>query len=277
MARKTRIHYDGALYHVIARGNNREYIFEKEIDKEEYIKKVEKYISKYDGKLFAYVIMDNHCHLIIEVSDNPLSKIMQLIQQTYTSWYNRNYKRSGHVFEQRYKSILCDKDSYLLSLIRYIHQNPVRAKISGINYKYSSHGEYIGGVNNICLVEEVLSRISLNKKKAIEGYIEFMDVENEQLMEEGTGDASKSLENIETEINKMILDKKEFLKIIESFEKGNKISVDEIKGKYLRCGKTGLRNGFIKEALKHKAIKQVELSEFLGVSYHLVSKIWNDK
>ena len=102
-----------------------------------------KYIDKYNGKLYPYVIMDNHCHLLIEVSKTPLAKIMQLIQQTYTSWYNRNYKRSGHVFEQRYKSIICDKDSYLLSLIRYIHQNPVRAKTADINYKYSSHKEYI--------------------------------------------------------------------------------------------------------------------------------------
>ena len=287
MPRKPRIHYEGALYHVIARGNNREYIFKNEIDKEEYLKKVTKYIDKYNGKLYAYVIMDNHCHLLIEVSDIPLSKIMQLIQQTYTSWYNRNYKRSGHVFEQRYKSILCDKDSYLLSLIRYIHQNPVRAKIAGINYKYSSHKEYIRGINNVCLVEEILSMFSLNKKKAIESYIEFMDIEDRELREKGIGDLSPSFENIEIEINKMIFDKKEINKmifdkkelteIVESFEDRYKISVKDIKDKYLKGEKLRLRNEFIKEVLKYKAIKQVELSKFLGVSYHLVSKVWNDK
>ena len=277
MSRKPRIHYEGALYHVIARGNNREYIFKNEIDKEEYLKKVTKYIDKYNGKLYAYVIMDNHCHLLIEVSDIPLSKIMQLIQQTYTSWYNRNYKRSGHVFEQRYKSILCDKDSYLLSLIRYIHQNPVRAKIAGINYKYSSHKEYIRGINNVCLVEEILSMFSLNKKKAIESYIEFMDIEDRELREKGIGDLSPSFENIEIEINKMIFDKKELTEIVELFEDRYKISVKDIKGKYLKGEELRLRNEFIKEVLKYKATKQVELSKFLGVSYHLVSKVWNDK
>lgn len=114
LPRKKRIHYEGALYHVIARGNNKEYIFESDQDKNEYLKRVKKYIGKYKGKLYAYVMMDNHCHMLIEVSDIPLSKIMQLIQQTYTRWYNKTNKRSGHVFEQRYKSILCDKDIFII-------------------------------------------------------------------------------------------------------------------------------------------------------------------
>ncbi len=277
MARKARIHYEGALYHVIVRGNNREYILKNEKDKEEYLKKVTKYVDKYNGKLYAYVIMDNHCHLLIEVSDIPLSKIMQLIQQTYTSWYNKNYKRSGHVFEQRYKSIVCDKETYLLSLIRYIHKNPVRTNIASIDYKYSSHKEYISGVDSICSVEEVLSMFSSNKKKAVKSYIEFMDIEDSEEREKGMGDVSPSFENIEKEINKMIFDKKEFKEIVEVFEKENRISIDEIKGKYLRGEKLRLRKEFIKEVLKYKAINQVKISEFLGVSYHLVSKIWNSK
>ncbi|WP_432408152.1 transposase [Wukongibacter sp. M2B1] len=277
MSRKVRIHYEGALYHVIARGNNREYIFKNEIDKDEYLKKVTKYIKKYNGKLYAYVIMDNHCHLLIEVSKTPLSKIMQLIQQTYTSWYNRNYKRSGHVFEQRYKSIICDKDAYLLSLIRYIHQNPVRAGISDINYKYSSHKEYKRGKNNVCLVEEVLPMFSSNKEKAIESYIEFMDIKNSEVKERDIGDLSPSIEKIEIEINKMIFDKKELKEIVELFEDRYGISIEEIKGKYLRGEKLRLRNEFINEVLKYKAVKQIDLSKVLGVSYHLISKVWNDK
>ena len=105
LPRKKRIYYEGVLYHVITRGNNKEYISESDQDKNEYLKRVKKYIEKYKGKLYAYVMMDNHCHMLIEVSDIPLSKIMQLIQQTYTRWYNKINKRSGHVFEQRYKSI----------------------------------------------------------------------------------------------------------------------------------------------------------------------------
>ena len=89
--------------------------------------------------------MDNHAHLLIEVDDIPLSKIMQGIQQVFTQHYNRKNRTTGHVFEQRYKSFLCAKDAYLLQLIRYIHQNPVRSKLTGgLNYQWSSHQEYIG-------------------------------------------------------------------------------------------------------------------------------------
>ncbi len=122
MARKSRIHYKGAFYHVIVRGNNKHYVFQADEMKKIHLKKIKKYIEKYDCKLYAYVIMDNHAHLLIEVSDIPLSKPMQLIQQTFTQHYNKINKRTGHVFEQRYKAVLCDKDEYLLTLIKYIHK-----------------------------------------------------------------------------------------------------------------------------------------------------------
>lgn len=88
--------------------------------------------------------MDNHAHLLIEVANIPLSKIMQGIQQVFTQYYNRRNRSTGQVFEQRYKSYLCDRDEYLLPLIRYIHQNPLRSKLEGgIDYQWSSHKEYI--------------------------------------------------------------------------------------------------------------------------------------
>lgn len=92
--------------------------------------------ERYDFKLYAYCIMDNHVHMLIEVKDVPLSLIMQGIQQSYTQRYNIKYMRGGHVFQQRYKGILCDKEGYLLQLIIYIHNNPVKAGFeSQINYK----------------------------------------------------------------------------------------------------------------------------------------------
>ena len=136
MSRKPRIHNEGALYHVIIRGNNREYIFKEELWKKQYLEIIMRYKQKYKFKLYAYVIMDNHAHLLIEVNHVPLSKVMQCIQQVFTQMFNREQKRTGHVFEQRYKSILCDKDEYLLMLIRYIHQNPLRAGLeNGVDYR----------------------------------------------------------------------------------------------------------------------------------------------
>jgi len=90
MARKPRIHYEGALYHVIVRRNNREFIFNESDAKQLYLEKVNKYVGKYNAKLYAYVIMDNHAHLLMEVSNESLSKIMQLIQQTFTQHIDQN-------------------------------------------------------------------------------------------------------------------------------------------------------------------------------------------
>ncbi len=144
MPRKPRIHYLGALYHVICRGNNREWVFRSEMEKQEYMERIAEYKRRYGFKLYAWVLMSNHAHLLIEVRDVSLSKIMQGIQQGYTQWYNRRHKHTGHVFEQRYKATLCNKDRYLLALIRYIHQNPERAKLEGgLDYLWSSHKSYI--------------------------------------------------------------------------------------------------------------------------------------
>ncbi|WP_432404161.1 transposase [Wukongibacter sp. M2B1] len=124
--------------------------------------------------MYAYVIMDNHLHLLIEVSKTPLSKIMQFIQQTYTQYYNKKYDRTGNVFEQRYKAMLCNRDEYLLELIRYIHKNPEKAKISDINYKWSSHKEYIGKNFGICDIDFPLSMFSNYKKEAENRYLEYV-------------------------------------------------------------------------------------------------------
>ncbi len=182
MARKPRVHYEGALYHVITRGNNKEKIFGEENEKEEYLRIIKKYKDRYGFKLYAYCIMDNHAHLLIEVGNIPLSKIMQGIQQVYTQRYNRSRKQTGHVFEQRYKAFLCDKDSYLLNLVRYIHQNPLKAYIiDGIEYKWSSHVEYIDKSNRILVDKEfVLELFSNDKRKAVKIYMDF--VEDEEIM-----------------------------------------------------------------------------------------------
>ena len=174
MARKPRVHYEGALYHVITRGNNRDFIFRETDMKQLYIEKVVKYIEKYRVKLYAYVIMDNHAHLLIEVSDEPLSKVMQLIQQTFTQSYNKMKKRTGYVFEQRYKAIVCDKEAYLLSLIKYIHQNPIRAGIADIDYEWSSHKEYMNYEPKNCSIRFPLAIFSSDKKNAVEMYREFV-------------------------------------------------------------------------------------------------------
>jgi len=88
---------------VICRGNNKEWVFKQEIEKKEYLSLIENYKKRYGFNLYAWVIMSNHAHLLIEVGEKPVWKIMQGIQQSYTTWYNRTNRHSGHVFEQRYR------------------------------------------------------------------------------------------------------------------------------------------------------------------------------
>ena len=107
MPRGQRIEYPGAIYHVMARGNNRETVFSHSADKKAYLDILRKYRVKYSFLILAYALMHNHCHLALQVSQVPLSKIMQGIQQVYTQYYNTKYDRVGHVFQQRYKAKVC--------------------------------------------------------------------------------------------------------------------------------------------------------------------------
>jgi REP element-mobilizing transposase RayT len=168
MARKPRIEYEGAFYHVITRGNQRQKIFRDEKDYSKYLNILARYKSQYKYRLYAYVLMNNHVHLLIETKDIPLSKIQQGINQSYTIYFNKKYNTVGHLFQGRYKAILCDRDAYLLSLIKYIHLNPVRAKAAEHpeDYKWSSHINYVERSKGIIDIEQVLRMFSEDKAKA---------------------------------------------------------------------------------------------------------------
>lgn len=175
MARKLRVYYPGAVYHVIARGNNKENIFIDDDDKTKYLRLIRRYKDKYNFELFAYVLMDNHIHLLVQVNEHSLAKIMQGIQLTYTQYYNRRYLHVGHVFEQRYKAFLCDNDAYLVKLICYIHQNPVRAQLdAGIDYFWSSHKYYDSGNDGIIRLDFILDKLHYNRVIALKMYRELV-------------------------------------------------------------------------------------------------------
>jgi REP element-mobilizing transposase RayT len=176
MARAQRVHYPGAVYHVIARGNNKEPILSSDRGKNYYLGLIKKYKERFPFNLYGYAIMDNHVHILLEVREDPLSKIMQGIQQSYTQWYNGHYQRVGHVFQQRYKAILCDKDSYLLSLLKYIHSNPVRAGVTEtLSYPWSSHRDYLLGTSSLVDVSFCLGVLSDKIKTAKNKYRQFME------------------------------------------------------------------------------------------------------
>ena len=147
MGRIPRIYFEGAIYHITVRGDNKEQIFVDKIDRLKYIKIVREYQKKYGFEIYAYVLMPNHIHFIIEPSDKAnISVIMHHINNGYAKYFLWKYKRVGHVFQSRFFSNVIEKDSYLLSAVRYIHLNPVRAGLvkKPADWEWSSIQEYIG-------------------------------------------------------------------------------------------------------------------------------------
>ncbi|MEA2086857.1 MAG: transposase, partial [Candidatus Caldatribacteriota bacterium] len=145
MARPYRLQLENCIYHITSRGDDRKKVFISKYDFEKFLEYIKSAKEKHKFYLYAYVLMSNHYHLLLETSQPNLSKIMHYINTSYTVYYNTKRRRSGHVFQGRYKSIIVDGDSYFLELSRYIHLNPVRAKIVNEHseYKWSSYSGYI--------------------------------------------------------------------------------------------------------------------------------------
>ena len=146
MARPLRICYPGAFYHITARGNERKAIFKSNQDRVKFLSYLETAHKRYGALIHGYCLMDNHYHLLLETPGENLSQVMHHINGAYTTYYNVKRKRSGHLFQGRYKAIVVEKDAYCQELSRYIHLNPVRAGIvkSVDEYPWSSYLSYIG-------------------------------------------------------------------------------------------------------------------------------------
>lgn len=144
MARPLRIEYKDAFYHVTSRGDNKNPIFKSDTDKEKFLSYLENCFLRYRSVVHCYCLMDNHYHLLLQTPLANLSEIMRYINGSYTTYFNIKRKRCGHLFQGRYKAILVEKDAYALELSRYIHLNPIRAKIVNRpgDYKWSSYAYY---------------------------------------------------------------------------------------------------------------------------------------
>lgn len=141
MARPLRLEFPGALYHVTARGDRQEPIFEENQDRYNFLDLLAKEVTQQRWLLYAFCLMDNHYHLFLETPEPNLVKGMRRLNGVYTQAFNRRHGRVGHVLQGRYKSILVDKDSYFLELTRYVALNPVRAGLvqSPGQWRWSSY------------------------------------------------------------------------------------------------------------------------------------------
>ncbi|WP_166423877.1 transposase [Paraglaciecola sp. 20A4] len=179
MSRPLRLEYAGALYHVTSRGNERNPIYRDEADFDMYLDVLTQACERFNWIIHAYCLMTNHYHLLVETPDGNLSKGMRHLNGVYTQKFNRKHKRVGHLYQGRYKSILVDKDTYLLELSRYIVLNPVRAKNMVEHpqqWKWSSYLYTTGELNspNWLATNALLLLFSKKKKYAIKKYQEFV-------------------------------------------------------------------------------------------------------
>lgn len=151
MPRKARIDAPGALHHVIIRGIERKAIFKDTKDYRNFLDRLNLVFTETETPCFAWALMSNHAHLLVRTGLVPLSLVMRRLLTGHAQQFNRRHQRHGHVFQNRYKSILCEKDPYLLELVRYIHLNPIRTgNVDDINklnvHPYTGHATLMGKV-----------------------------------------------------------------------------------------------------------------------------------
>ncbi len=272
MARKQRVHYPGAVYHVMVRGNNGEGVFSGDLHKSEYIKILSHYQKRFSFRVHAFCIMDNHAHLLMKVKDIPLSAIMQRVQQVYTQWYNRTYARTGHVFQQRYKALVCNKEGYLLQLVKYIHYNPVRAGIAdSVNaYKWSSHLHYMDAVERSLVdVSFLLDTFSENRKQAIKQYIEFMDQTPDE--KEIGNYAEEHPPFLQKDINQP--EKLSINEVIERVCLMESISIEELAKRSRVWKISDIRKAIVLLSETHCSVSNTALCQILNLPLSMISKI----
>jgi REP element-mobilizing transposase RayT len=292
MARKPRIEYAGAFYHVITRGNQRQRIFKTEKDYAKYLGILTDYKNRYKYILYAYVLMNNHVHLLLETGEIPLSKILQGINQRYTMYFNWRYRTVGHLFQGRYKAILCDKDKYLLSLVKYIHLNPVRAGVvkSPEEYRWSSHRIYTGNSDEKAIVDTdgVVRIFSENIVRARRQYREYMGEDSVVKKEEiyrtidqrvlgGEGFAEKVLKKSNVKLTQRKRFKEYLLReIAEGVEKAYRIDTKEMRQKGKGAGVSLGRKLFSMVAFEY-GYKGREVAEYIQKDPAIVTRYLKEK
>jgi REP element-mobilizing transposase RayT len=280
MARPLRIEYDGAVYHVTSRGNERRSIYRDDEDRRMFLDILQKAITRYNWLCHAYCLMTNHYHLLIETPDGNLSNGMRQINGAYTQGFNRRHKRPGHLFQGRYKSILIQRETHLLEVCRYVVLNPVRAKITETpeEWRWSSYRSTAGidRPQPYLTTDWILGQFAEKRRTAKKKYEEFVhagtgkkeiwkDVKGQSLLgeedfAEGLINYVKGYEDIK-EIPKM----QRYVsrpKLGEIFETEPGSNEDELNKK-------------AKAAVEKYGYSMREIADHLGVHYSTVSRMVN--
>ncbi len=271
MARPLRIQYEGAFYHITARGNEKKDIFTNDADRNRFIKILESVAEKYRWIVHAYCLMSNHYHLVVETPLKNLSAGMRQLNGVYTQNFNKKHGRIGHLFQGRFKAYLIEKENYLLEVCRYIVLNPVRAGIvhDPLDWEYSSCRKTFGDRNRYEYLypDLILSFFSNSLADAQKKYIKFV--------KDGIGKESPFKEAH----GGFILGGERFVKSV--MEKDKIIDCEEIAKKEKYVSRPNLRDIFagkkrdegIAIAVNQWRYSLKEVGEFVGLHYARVCRI----
>ena len=278
MARPLRIEYPGAVYHITSRGNAKQLIFLTDQDRKGFLEIIKLVIDRTDWICHSYVLMGNHYHLLIETPKPNLSRGMRQLNGVYTQFFNWHHSRVGHLFQGRFKSLIVEKESYLLELCRYLVLNPVRAGLvkDPVDYRWSSYKAIIGKVEcpEYLTTSWILSQFGSDIDTAVKEFKKLvLSVKNMSFPSEEIA-------------GQLILGSKKFIKKINKFlSRSNHVSnseivkeqryvsrmeLDEIFQKGVRAGKT--RDELIYQAFQEYDYYQKEIADYLGIHYATVSR-----
>jgi len=215
MPRTARVVLPSMLYHIVSRGNNREPVFNDREEFEKYLEICKRYKYRYEFKLYHWVLMNNHVHLLLETAgDSSLSKIMQGINLAYTLWFNKENGKVGHLWQDRFKSALIEKDSYLLECGRYIERNPLRAglvedlrKYPWNSYRVYAFGEE-DGLTDRHEIYETLGKDISQRQRVYREYVSSNRNKEEQEIKDKMEKGVIGSEGFRESVQKKALDKR---------------------------------------------------------------------
>lgn len=277
MARPLRIEFDGALYHVTSRGNERKAIFKDGTDRKLFLDTLARVNERFHWICHAYCLMNNHYHLVIETPDGNLSRGMRQLNGVYTQAFNRRHRRVGHVFQGRFKGILVQKEAHFLEVCRYVVLNPVRARSvkEPRQWQWSSYRATAGmAPAHRCLtVEEILGQFGHRRSRAQEKYREFVGdgIERASLWNDLKGQSLLGVEGFVEGLLPHLTEKIEVREIPRGQRYVGRPTLEQLF-KTTRNRKP-LRDKVILEAVNRYGYSQVELADFLDLHYSTISRL----
>ena len=278
MARPLRIEYDGAVYHVTSRGNERKNIFKDDEDRLLFLDILKKVNERHNWLCHAYCLMNNHYHLVIETPDGNLSKGMRQLNGVYTQSFNKRHKRVGHVFQGRYKAILVSKESHLLETCRYVVLNPVRAQAarSPEQWQWSSYRGTSGLEKPLpCLtIDWIRGQFSAQRDYACKKYRDFIHagIGERTIWTSVKGQIILGEENFVEQFIDHVKRHEAIREIPRSQRYVNRPQFAELFGSEAIKDKHR-RNQLIRDAVIRYGYNQNEVSAHLGMHYSTISRL----